>query len=758
MNRPVSILLIAVLAVSCTAKKYLPEGERYFAGHVFKYNADEETVPASIRNDLEDEIRPDPVKKFLSARPGVWLHGFMGETEKEKGIKHFLKNKLGTKPVLLSDVNRIRNADYLESYLAGEGFFRVKVRTKIDSTSAEAKVIYRIDQGVPYRIGELKICKKPEDICGKLDSLLRIAGPVEGNLFSRSEMESGREKAGNYFRTEGYYYFRPDFIRFQADSSNGDRTVTLKAGLVPDLDPEVLAVYDLDEIWLDLSGNSAPTDTIRARVNILTSGEVPFIKPEKIEPFVALDPDTPYSLTDQRITLRQLNRLDIFEFVSLQYSSDSAAKDHRLRADLMGTPLKKQSVSAEADVNTTSNNFTGPGIQLEYTNRNLFRGAEKLRLTGVGRYETQLSGARRGLTSFELNLQADLLVPRLGRIGKDGRLRGNVPRTKYSGRYRIFKQGDFYTQSALGVRYGVEWLSGDAHLHDLRFVSVDFLRLLDSSSELDVLLAENPFFRESFENQFIIGPSYTYTYNPPGKSGQRIRHFFSAGFDFSGNVLSAAYLAGGKSLNNSGDFTLGKVPFSQYSRVLLDNRITLKTGRYSELVFRQNIGAGFAYGNSNTMPFAKQFFVGGAISMRAFQPRAVGPGSYRNPDQVFGSFFDQTGDFLAEFNIEYRFLQDGYFEWAVFTDIGNVWLQNESEQRPGGDFEWGRAYKELAVAGGIGFRMDFTYILLRLDLAVPLRLPYLPDGERWVLSDVDPLSSSWRRENLLLNLAIGYPF
>lgn len=751
-------MLIAVSGVSCTAKKYLPEGERYFAGHVFEYKEDTERVPVEKRRTMENEIRPDPVKKFLGSRPGVWLHGLMGEVEKDKGVKHWFKNKLGSKPVYLSDVNRLRNARYMEGYLSGEGFFRVKVGTDTVGNATEAKVVYHINQGMPYRIGKVKICKEPADICGKIDSLLRKTDLTEGNLFSRTAMENAREEVGEYFRAEGYYYFRPDFIIFQADSSAGDRTVKIKAGLVPGLDPEVLAVFDIKEVWLDLSGNSTPTDTVRGRINILTASERPFVKPEKIEPFVALDAETPYSLTDRRLTLRQLNRLDIFEFVSLRYSSDSVNKDFRLRADLMGTPLKKQTVSAVMDVNTTSNNFTGPGIQLEYTNRNLFRGAEKLRLSGIGRYETQLSGARRGLTSFELNLQADLLVPRLGRIGRDGRLRGNVPRTKYSGQYRIFQQGAFYAQSALGARYGVEWLSRDVHLHDLRFVSVDFLRLLSSSPELDELLVANPFFRESFENQFIIGPNYNYTYNPPPKPGQKVRHFFSAGIDLSGNLLSSAYMAFGRPLNAPGDFTLGRVPFSQYSRILLDNRITFKTGRRSELVVRQNIGAGFAYGNSNTMPFAKQFFVGGAISMRAFQPRAIGPGSYRNEDQVFGSFFDQTGDYLAEFNVEYRFLKDGYFEWAVFTDIGNVWLQRESELRPGGHFEWNRAYRELAVAGGVGFRMDFTFILVRLDLAVPLRLPFLPDGDRWVLGDVDPLSGSWRRENLLLNIAIGYPF
>lgn len=758
MSSRLLLIVIGILLMSCSAKKYLPEGERYFAGHVYKYNSDDESVPASLRDKIEGDIRPDPVNKIWGSRPAVWLHGVMGKVEKDKGVKHWLKNKLGSKPVYLSEVNRSRNAGYIRSYLSGEGFFEVRVTTELDSTQQQAKVVYRIDQGTPYCIGKMTTCKNPEKICGVLDSLLRTTDLQEGKLFSRSTMEEAREQMGEHFRSNGYYYFRSDFIRFQADSSYGNRTVKIRTALADNIEEESLKIYDIDEIWLDLSGNSEPEDTLSGRINIMTGKERPFIKPKKIEPFVAIDRETPYSLADQKITLRQLNRLDVFEYITLRYTPDSTDGDLGLRANLVGSALKRQSISAEIDINTTSNNYTGPGIQLEYTNRNLFRGAEKLRISGIGRYETQLSGARRGLTSFEINLQADLLVPRRGRLGRDGRMRGNVPRTKYSLRYRIFQQGAFYAQSALGARYGVEWLSGEAHLHDLRFISVDYLRLLSTSQELDDLLADNPFFKESFENQFIIGPSYTYTYNPPAKSSRRVRHFFSASIDFSGNLLTGAYALGQIPFDEAGDYTLGGIPFSQFSRIMLDNRLTFKISRTSELVFRQNIGAGLAYGNSNSVPFAKQFFVGGAISMRAFQPRAIGPGSYFDPDRVFRSFFNQTGDFLAEFNLEYRFGQSGYFEWAVFTDVGNVWLQEESEQRPGGHFEWSRAPSELAVAGGVGLRMDFDFILLRLDLAMPLRLPYLPENNRWVLDQIAPLSAGWRNDNLLLNIAIGYPF
>ena len=94
---------------------------------------------------------------------------------------------------------------------------------------------------------------------------------------------------------------------------------------------------------------------------------------------------------------------------------------------------------------------------------------------------------------------------------------------------------------------------------------------------------------------------------------------------------------------------------------------------------------------------------------------------------------------------------------AVFADAGNVWLLNEDDTRPGGKFSKDFA-KELAVGAGVGLRLDFSILILRLDLAVPLRIPYYQEGERWTFDKIDFGSGAWRKDNLILNIAIGYPF
>jgi outer membrane protein assembly factor BamA len=119
---------------------------------------------------------------------------------------------------------------------------------------------------------------------------------------------------------------------------------------------------------------------------------------------------------------------------------------------------------------------------------------------------------------------------------------------------------------------------------------------------------------------------------------------------------------------------------------------------------------------------------------------------------------DQTGDIRIEFNAEYRFNFSKRFLGATFIDIGNVWLRNPDPERPGGDFQLNRFYKEFGMGMGIGFRYDFQVLIFRLDAAWPLYVPYRDEGDRWAIDEFNIFSREWRRNNLVWNLAIGYPF
>ena len=112
-------------------------------------------------------------------------------------------------------------------------------------------------------------------------------------------------------------------------------------------------------------------------------------------------------------------------------------------------------------------------------------------------------------------------------------------------------------------------------------------------------------------------------------------------------------------------------------------------------------------------------------------------------------------------NLEYRKRLVGILHGAAFIDAGNVWLLNQDLDpeavKDGAKFSK-QFMNELLVGTGAGLRLDLSFVILRLDLAFPLRKPWLPEGERWVMKDIRFGSPTWRKENLVWNLAIGYPF
>ena len=190
------------------------------------------------------------------------------------------------------------------------------------------------------------------------------------------------------------------------------------------------------------------------------------------------------------------------------------------------------------------------------------------------------------------------------------------------------------------------------------------------------------------------------------------------------------------------------------------HKLTEKTSFATRLI----AGVAIPYGNSKHIPFSRQFFVGGSNSIRAFRARTLGPGSYDPRDgNNTRAAFDQAGDVKLELNAEYRANLYKFLNVAVFADAGNIWLINDDldengiNTRPGGKFSKD-FLSEVAVGAGVGLRLDFSILILRLDLAMPLRVPYYDKGDRWSFDKINFGSGSWRKDNLILNIAIGYPF
>ncbi|MEJ7610140.1 MAG: BamA/TamA family outer membrane protein [Ferruginibacter sp.] len=282
-------------------------------------------------------------------------------------------------------------------------------------------------------------------------------------------------------------------------------------------------------------------------------------------------------------------------------------------------------------------------------------------------------------------------------------------------------------------------------------ISISYLQASNITDSFRKEALLNPSLLLSVNSEVVLGSYASYTYNSNFRS-KKNKVYFNAGIDISGNI--AGPVTGAKSFRSKSVFG---VPFAQYVKLDLDYHYTRRLTNGYDWANRLLLGIGLPYNNSRLLPFTKLYTIGGSNSIRGFRSRTLGPGSYR-PTAKDQRFFQLIGgDYKLLANTELRVPFSKTLSGAVFLDAGNIWTKDSILFGPAGKLTK-QFMKEIAVEGGIGIRFDATVLLIRADLGTPLRKPYLPDGERWVLDQFDFGSRAWRRENLILNIAIGLPF
>jgi outer membrane protein assembly factor BamA len=327
-----------------------------------------------------------------------------------------------------------------------------------------------------------------------------------------------------------------------------------------------------------------------------------------------------------------------------------------------------------------------------------------------------------------------------------------VPRTNLQLGYDVLNRRELYTLNSFRAAIGYSWKESIQKQHEFHPISINYVQPINVTQEYRDSTFKYPYLERIIDSQFIIGSTYNYNYNDLATGLQKTNAFYFNGLvDLSGNV--AGLLVKEKASDGNGK-RLFNAKFDQYLKLETDLRYYRKLGLKSSWANRFILGYGNPYGNSIQLPYIKQFFVGGNNSIRAFRSRSVGPGTFYQPDST--SFFaDQTGDIKMEFNTEFRPHITGPLYGAVFLDIGNIWLKNEDPSRPGANFSKD-FLKQLAIGAGAGIRLDIVLFVIRLDVGVPLRKPW--ETPPSVINQIDFRNKDYRRENIVFNLAIGYPF
>jgi hypothetical protein len=782
------VILILCLLQSCSSTKTVPQGDALFAGYQVevKDEGDSSNRKAQLEAELSATVRPKPNASILGLRPKLWIYNAF-YTEKEKGLKHWIQTKLGEPPVLLSQVDTTSINEVMFNRLHNRGYFFNTVQS--DTTIKEKKGTIKWTATVkePYRIRNIVYTKADslpihEEIQKtQANSLLKKGEPYDLDI-----MLAERARIDQVLKNRGYFYFGPDLLIFSVDSTIGNRQVDILMRLKDVAPAEALKAYKIEDVFINANYTLGDSLSVSDTIRFDTYNYIPnenYVKARHIMRGVFIERDSVYSRQNHLLTVNRMMGLSAYKFVNLQYERDTL-QDDRLDAYIFLTPALKKSLRVEAHIVSKSNNLAGPGITASFRNRNAFKGSEMLTVDFTGRFENQVGGRRvvtndaennseniAGLNSYELGAQANLVLPRIVSPFNLPNLRSEfVPNTRIGLGYTYLNRVQYFQMNSINASYAYNWRPKQTITHDFTPINLQYVKLGQTTGAFDTLLMRNPFLKSSFEEQFIIGSIYQFTFSTLAQ--EKTHQFFSsATLDVSGNTVNALHsLLGAEKRAEDEDppipprTVLGQA-YSQYTRIDNDLRYYLNFSENSQLATRLIVGAGIPYGNSITMPYVKQFSIGGPNSIRAFRARSIGPGTYDVPDTLGFSFFDQTGDIKLETNVEYRFPIFGFFRGAVFVDAGNVWMTKETlkedgePDRPGGKFEAKDMFKELAVGTGFGLRVDVEFFVIRFDLGIPVRVPYLPEGERNVLNKLkfgfNPAPDEY---GIVLNIAIGYPF
>lgn len=751
---------IIIIAASCSNTKNLAPGQNLFIGSKEKIKS-EDKMTSSDRNALEDEmhdlVRPKPNSSLLGVRFKLTIYNMVKEPKKKKGLMYWLKYKVGEPPVIASNSVLEKNRQVIQNHFDNRGYFRDSVVMDTSIKDKKLTVTYTALLDTQYTMRRITY---PNDST-MLSKAIQKRAVVKkkrllkrGNPYDLDVIKDERTRIDSRLKEGGYYYFSPDYLIADVDSTVGNHKVDITMRVKPETPPNARVPYRIKDVYVfadyDINTDTSIRHGKKFQGYTIIDPQNKF-KPQVFSRTLVFKPGELYNRRDHNLSLNRLITLGVYKFVKVRFEpADSARK---LNAFYYLTPTNSKSIRFQVSALTKTNNATGTELSVGWRHRNIFRGAELLTLSANAGFEKQISAGIR-VNTLTYGVEANLFVPRIIAPIKFNTSNAFVPQTKFSLGYSFFNRTTEYLLNSFSFGYGYVWKDNIKNQHELTLFNINLVQPKNITEDFQKKIDTNKTLARSIEKQFIIGTIYNFNYNTLARPNARRNNFyFNGNVDVSGNLFG---LITGADIKKGDTATLFGQPFTQYVRFETDLRYYRRLGnQYRSFNMRLNSGIGISYGNNYTMPFIKEFFAGGVSDLRGFRARTLGPGSYYagNPRDTF--IYDQPGDIKILLMAEYRAKLFSIIRYALFADAGNIWTLRTDTDRPGSKFT-GKFLNDFAMDVGAGLRVDISLLVLRLDIAFPLRLPYLPPGEKW--SEFNFGSSEWRKNNIVWNLAIGYPF
>ena len=757
------LLLLYLQLAACSGLNLLPKGDKLYTGAEIKLVTPDKINKRFITSITETTLRPLPNASYLGMRPKLWMYLNAGDDPKSK-FKKWLKNN-GEAPVLTSSVKPAITVSIIDAQLFNIGFFKSYSEYKIVEKKHTARVIYTSHINKPYIVKDLNYTISDDSLLHTILKEKERSFIKPGLQYNLNILKNERIWIDALLKDKGYYYFDPDFLLFKAVTSDVDHTISFTLTIKDSIPANALTVYRINNVFInqDYSLDHGFADSTKVKIkyqnNVFVGRRLEMnIRPRVILRSVYLKKNEIYSRQNHNITLNRLMSMGNFKFVQLKFlKSDTTALGY-LDVSILMTPMPNHTFRTEMNIVSKSNNYTGPRMNLSLLNRNTFKGAELLNLNMAGSFETQLGGKDKSLYSYSLNPQLELTFPRF--LLPFNLKRSNsifIPKTRFLFSYNYLKRVNYFDMSTFQFIYGFNWKENIRKEHEFNPITVSYTSLKNKSTLFTDLLTSNPFLQKSYEEQFIAGSNYSFTYSEQTSPGKKMQYYLNTTAETAGNAFSLAKLISGNKISSANPSKISGSIYSQFAKLSIDARGYYNFRDKNKLAMRFFAGVAKPFGNSSVLPYTKQFFSGGPNSLRAFQINSVGPDTiHQNRDNK--GFLQLGGDIKLEMNGEYRFNIYRFLKGAMFVDAGNVWLEKSNPANTGSPFMFSRFMNEVAVGAGLGLRIDVSFFILRFDLAAPLRKPWLKENHRWVINQIDFANKTWRQDNLVLNIAIGYPF
>lgn len=767
-NLGLLLILFVLILASCSPVKYVPE-DQYLLDR-YRIKVREGNLK---KEEIKNYVRQKPNKRVLGIRFHLGLYNLSKKTS-DRGLSNWLR-KIGEEPVIYDEFLAEQSVDYLKSYLDDKGYYNSVVKDTVQLRRKRARILYKVEVNEPYIINRINYkCKDSllaqDFFPDTVNSVISV-----GDNFDKDILQEERKRIATNLRNKGYYRFNKDYIYFEADSSVNDRTVHLTLNIhkpqIKGPDNSIVSSnhkkYKINEVYVFTNfsqkqalsqGSDYYKDIDTTYINGIhyISKGVDKLNKRVIQQSNFIQEGELYSLNNANKTYKHLNSLRLFKIINVQFNEvDSLLRDSSkiayINCNMQLSKYFLQSYTVELQ-GTNSYGNVGVGGSFTYQHRSLFGGAEvtDFRINGAIEKIGKENIAGNNYTT-ELGGDVIISIPKfiLPVFKAEKFSKKYSPKTQIIAGYNYQDRID-YRRSITNMSYGYFW-DGNRYLkHSIKLLELNAVNLPYASQDFRNFI-DSTYLRSSYDNHLVSVTNYSLVFNNQDIKKSRDFYFFKLSTEVSGNVLSGFSELTDAKKNENGSYLIFDIPFSQYTKFDLDIRYYDVINKSTTVAYRIFGGVGIPYGNSLAMPFEKRYFSGGANSIRAWNVRDLGPGSYSGGSQT--RFPNQTGDIKLEANVEYRFKMFWVLEGALFLDAGNIWNLNSNEFE-GGLFRHDEFYKEFAVGSGFGARLDFSFVIFRLDLGVKLRDPALTQGNRWIIGS---RSLSWQND-FTINIGIGYPF